>query len=83
MLIFDLSSGTFDVSVQNLQDDVFEVKSKAGNTHLDGENFDKHMANHLIDEFRCKHKKDVASNKPEVLCVQTACEKAKYILFLC
>lgn len=58
MLIFDLGSGTFDVSNQNIQDDTFEVKSTAGNTYLSGENFDK-----LMGEFKCKYENDTASNK--------------------
>lgn len=40
MLIFDLGYGTFDVSIQNINDDIFEVKSTAGNNHLDRENLD-------------------------------------------
>ncbi|KAF3812844.1 hypothetical protein GH733_019498, partial [Mirounga leonina] len=45
MLVFHLGSGAFDVSILNLQDDTFEVKSIAGNTHVDGENFDNCMLN--------------------------------------
>lgn len=56
MLIFDLGSGTFDVSILNLQDDIFEVKCTTGNTHVGGENFDNCMVGHLIEVLKCKHK---------------------------
>ncbi|KAJ8786428.1 hypothetical protein J1605_006251 [Eschrichtius robustus] len=63
VLIFDLGSGTFDVSILNIQDGIFEGKSTAGDTHLAGENFDNCMVNHLVDDFKCKRKKHTASNK--------------------
>lgn len=69
MLIFELGTGTFDVAIQNIQDAIFEVKSTAGNTHLDGENFDNHMVNYMIEEFKWKHRKDITSNKQAVFCL--------------
>lgn len=80
MPIFDLGSGTFGVSILNIQDDIFEGKSTAGNTHLDGELFDSCMLSYLMEEAKCKHRKDVTYHKQAVRCLQTACEKAQCIL---
>lgn len=80
MPIFDLGSGTFGVSILNIQDDIFEGKSTAGNTHLDGELFDSHMVSYLMEEAKSKHRKDVTYHKQAVRCLQTAYEKAQCIL---
>ncbi|KAH0515600.1 Heat shock cognate 71 kDa protein [Microtus ochrogaster] len=50
VLVFDLGGGTFDVSIPTIEDGIFEVKSTAGDTHLDGEDFDNRMVNHFIAE---------------------------------
>jgi len=63
VLIFDLGGGTFDVSILNIDDGIFEVLSTAGDTHLGGEDFDNRLVNHFISEFKRKNKKDVTSNK--------------------
>lgn len=83
MLMCGVGRGSFDVAVANFQDDIFEVKSTADNTHLCGENFDKRMMNYPIAEFQCKPKKGTASDKQAAFCLQMACEKTKCILFLC
>ena len=80
ILIFDLGGGTFDVSVLTIEDGIFEVKSTAGDTHLGGEDFDNRMVNHLIEEFKRKHKKDITSNKRAIRRLRTACERAKRTL---
>ncbi|XP_004472460.1 heat shock-related 70 kDa protein 2-like [Dasypus novemcinctus] len=80
VLIFDLGGGTFDVSILSIQEAIFEVKATAGDTHLGGEDFDDRMVNHLIKEFKHKHKKDITSDKRAVRRLRTACEKAKRIL---
>jgi heat shock protein 1/8 len=80
VLIFDLGGGTFDVSILTIEDGIFEVKSTAGDTHLGGEDFDNRMVNHFIQEFKRKHKKDIADNKRAVRRLRTACERAKRTL---
>ena len=80
VLIFDLGGGTFDVSILTIEDGIFEVKSTAGDTHLGGEDFDNHMVNHFIAEFKRKHKKDISENKRAVRRLRTACERAKRTL---
>jgi len=80
VLIFDLGGGTFDVSILTIEDGIFEVKSTSGDTHLGGEDFDQRMVNHFIQEFKRKHKKDIADNKRAVRRLRTACERAKRTL---
>jgi len=80
VLIFDLGGGTFDVSILTIEDGIFEVKSTAGDTHLGGEDFDNRMVNHFVQEFKRKHKKDMATNKRALRRLRTACERAKRTL---
>ena len=80
VLIFDLGGGTFDVSILAIEDGIFEVKSTAGDTHLGGEDFDQHLVDHFMKEFKRKHKKDISSNKRAVRRLRTACERAKRTL---
>uniref|UniRef100_G1NR17 Heat shock protein family A (Hsp70) member 2 n=3 Tax=Galloanserae TaxID=1549675 RepID=G1NR17_MELGA len=72
--------GTFDVSILTIEDGIFEVKSTAGDTHLGGEDFDNRMVNHFVEEFKRKHKRDIAGNKRAVRRLRTACERAKRTL---
>ena len=72
--------GTFDVTILNLCDGIFEVKATSGDTHLGGEDFDNRLVNHMIDEFRRKHKKDISGNQRSVRRLRTACERAKRAL---
>ena len=90
VLIFDLGSGTFDISILTIDIGIFEVKSTAGDTHLGGEDFDKcmvdhfvneFMVDHFVNEFKCKHKKDMKGNKRALRRLRTACERAKRTLF--
>uniref|UniRef100_A0A8C8VPK6 Heat shock protein 70 n=1 Tax=Pelusios castaneus TaxID=367368 RepID=A0A8C8VPK6_9SAUR len=80
VLIFDLGGGTFDVSILTIEDGIFEVKSTAGDTHLGGEDFDNRMVNHLVGEFKRKHKRDLTGSKRAVRRLRTACERAKRTL---
>ncbi|KAL5526820.1 SSA2_6 [Sanghuangporus sanghuang] len=62
VLIFDLGGGTFDVSLLTIEEGIFEVKATASNSHLGDENFDNHLINYFIQEFKCKNKKDLSLN---------------------
>ena len=80
VLIFDLGGGTFDVSLLNIDDGIFEVKATAGDTHLGGEDFDNILVKHFADEFKRKHRQDITENKRSYRRLRTACEKAKRTL---
>ena len=80
VLIFDLGGGTFDVSLLNIDDGIFEVKATAGDTHLGGEDFDNLMVKYFIDEFKRKTKIDITDNNRAKRRLRTACEKAKRTL---
>lgn len=81
IMIFDLGGGTFDVSLLQVDDGVFEVKATAGDTHLGGEDFDNRLVDHFCAEFRRKFKgKDVAKSARALRRLRTACEKAKRAL---
>ena len=80
VLIFDCGGGTFDLSILNIDDGIFEVLSTAGNTHLGGEDFDNRLVEHFIAEFKRKHKQDLTSNKKSLRRLRTACERAKRTL---
>ena len=80
VLIFDLGGGTFDVSLLTIEEGIFEVKSTAGDTHLGGEDFDNRLVNHFVNEFKRKHKKDLATNARALRRLRTACERAKRTL---
>ena len=80
VLIFDLGGGTFDVSLLNIDEGIFEVRATAGDTHLGGEDFDNLLMQHFMSEFKRKHKLDMSGNKRSVRRLKTACEKAKRTL---
>jgi molecular chaperone DnaK len=75
--VFDLGGGTFDISILELGDGVFEVKSTHGDTHLGGEDFDLTIMNHLIEEFKKQEGIDVSDDKAAVQRLKEAAEKAK------
>ena len=77
VLIFDLGGGTFDVSILQIDEGVFEVKSTAGNTHLGGEDFDQRLVNHFVSEFKRKYGKDLRQNQRALRRLRSACERAK------
>jgi heat shock 70kDa protein 1/2/6/8 len=80
VLIFNLGRGTFNVSLLTIEEGIFEVKATTGDTHLGGEDFDNHLVNHFMQEFKCKFKKDLSSNPHAHHHLQTACEHAKHTL---
>ncbi len=80
VLIFDLGGGTFDVSLLNIDDGIFEVKATSGDTHLGGEDFDNILVKHFSDEFKRKTKCDISENKRSLRRLRTACERAKRTL---
>ena len=80
VLIFDLGGGTFDVSLLNIDEGIFEVKATAGDTHLGGEDFDNILVKYFSDEFKRKHKVDIKGNNRALRRLRTACEKAKRTL---
>ena len=80
ILIYDLGGGTFDVTLLNLDDGVFEVKATAGDTHLGGEDFDRRIIEYCIEDFKKKNKIDIKQNKRALRRLQTACENAKKTL---
>src|ERR671914_622095 len=77
ILVFDLGGGTFDVSVLEIGDGVFEVKSTAGDNHLGGDNFDKAIVDWLVAEFRREQAIDLASDPMALQRLYEAAEKAK------
>jgi len=80
VLIFDLGGGTFDVSILNISDEVFEVKSTAGNTHLGGEDFDDLLIEYIKNKFNQEHNVDISNNIKALRRLKNECEKAKCIL---
>lgn len=72
--------GTFDVSILTIDENIFEVKATAGDTHLGGEDFDTKMVEHFMEEFKRKHKKDISENKRSMRRLRSACEGAKRTL---
>lgn len=77
ILVFDLGGGTFDVSILEVGDGVFEVKSTSGDTHLGGDNFDKAIVNWMADEFKKDQGIDLRKDKQALQRLTEAAEKAK------
>ncbi len=77
ILVYDLGGGTFDVSILEIGDGVFEVKSTAGNNHLGGDDFDERVANYLVSEFKKEHGIDLSKDAMAMQRVKDAAEKAK------
>lgn len=77
IVVFDLGGGTFDVSILELGDGVFEVKSTNGDTHLGGEDFDNRIVRHFIDEFKNETGIDLSSDKAAMQRLKDEAEKAK------
>ncbi|MEX0934228.1 MAG: molecular chaperone DnaK, partial [Candidatus Saccharimonadales bacterium] len=75
--VYDLGGGTFDVSILELGDGVFEVKSTNGDTHLGGEDFDLKLMNHLVDEFKKQEGVNLSKDKAALQRLKEAAEKAK------
>lgn len=77
IVVFDLGGGTFDVSILELGDGVFEVKSTNGDTHLGGEDFDNIIVNYLIDEFKKESGVDIKDDAAAMQRIKDEAEKAK------
>lgn len=77
ILVFDLGGGTFDVSILEVGDGVFEVKSTNGDTHLGGDNFDKRIVDWLAEEFKKDYGIDLRKDKQALQRLTEAAEKAK------
>lgn len=75
--VFDLGGGTFDVSILQLGDGVFEVLATNGDTHLGGEDFDMKIVNHFVDEFKKESGIDVKADKAAMQRLKEEAEKAK------
>ena len=75
--VYDLGGGTFDVSILELGDGVFEVKSTNGDTHLGGDNFDQRIIDWLIDKFRSEYGIDLSNDRMALQRLKEAAEKAK------
>ena len=77
ILVYDLGGGTFDVSILELGDGVFEVKSTAGNNHLGGDDFDERVMDYIVSEFKKETSVDLTKDKMAMQRVKDAAEKAK------
>ena len=77
ILVYDLGGGTFDVSILELGDGVFEVKSTSGNNHLGGDDFDKRVMDYLVSEFKKEHGIDLSKDSMAMQRIKDAAEKAK------
>ena len=77
ILVFDLGGGTFDVSILELGDGVFEVKATNGDTHLGGDDFDQRIVDWMVDEFKKENGIDLSADKMSAQRLIEAAEKAK------
>ncbi|EGV65222.1 heat shock protein 70 [Yamadazyma tenuis ATCC 10573] len=75
--VFDLGGGTFDISILDIEDGVFEVRATNGNTHLGGEDFDMLLLNFIIDHFKTQNGIDLSTDKLAVQRIREAAEKCK------
>ena len=77
ILVYDLGGGTFDVSILELGDGVYEVKSTSGNNHLGGDDFDNKISDYLVSEFKKENGIDLSQDKMAMQRIKDAAEKAK------
>ena len=77
IMVFDLGGGTFDVSLLEISDGVFEVLATAGNNHLGGDDFDQRIIDWMADSFKAEHGIDVRGDKMVLQRLKEAAEKAK------
>jgi molecular chaperone DnaK len=77
ILVFDLGGGTFDVSILQLGDGVFEVKATCGNNHLGGDDFDNAIVEWMLERFLAEEKIDISKDKMALQRLRDAAEKAK------
>ncbi|GFR37383.1 chaperone protein DnaK [Insulibacter thermoxylanivorax] len=77
ILVFDLGGGTFDVSILELGDGIFEVKATSGDNNLGGDDFDQKIIDYLVDEFKKEHGVDLSKDNAALQRLKDAAEKAK------
>ena len=77
IMIYDLGGGTFDVSILDIGDGVFEVLATSGNNHLGGDDFDKKIVDYLVEEFKKENGVDLTKDKMAMQRLKDASEKAK------
>ena len=77
VLVYDLGGGAFDVSILEIGDGVFEVKSTSGNNHLGGDDFDERVMDYIVSEFKKETSVDLTKDKMAMQRVKDAAEKAK------
>lgn len=77
ILVYDLGGGTFDVSILELGDGIFEVKATSGNNRLGGDDFDNRIIDYLVDEFKKENSIDLSKDKMAMQRLKDAAEKAK------
>ena len=77
ILVYDLGGGTFDVSILELGDGVFEVKATSGNNRLGGDDFDERVTNYLVEEFKKENGLDLSKDRMAMQRIKDAAEKAK------
>ena len=77
IMVYDLGGGTFDVSILDVGDGVFEVKATNGDTHLGGDDFDKKIMDWMVDEFKKAEGIDLSSDRMAMQRLREAAEKAK------
>ncbi|CAN1137112.1 Heat shock 70 kDa protein BIP2 [Linum perenne] len=77
ILVYDLGGGTFDVSVMDVKDDVFEVLATGGDTHLGGVDFDRRVMDYFIDLIKKKHGMDISRDTRALGKLRKECERAK------
>ena len=80
VLVYDLGGGTFDVSILELGDGVFEVKSTSGNNKLGGDDFDKRIVDYILDDIKKEYDTDLKDNKMALQRIKEEAEKAKKTL---
>jgi len=78
--VFDLGGGTFDITILEIANGVFEVKSTSGDTFLGGDDFDQKLVEFVIEDFKKKHGIDLRVDKMALQRIREACEKAKHEL---
>ena len=80
ILVYDLGGGTFDVSILELGDGVFEVKSTSGNNKLGGDDFDQRIIDYIVDDIKDEYDTDLSDNKMALQRIKEEAEKAKKTL---
>ena len=80
VLVYDLGGGTFDVSILELGDGVFEVKSTSGNNKLGGDDFDQRIIDYIVEDIKDEHDVDLSDNKMALQRIKEEAEKAKKTL---